>query len=76
MLLSPKEFDILLYFMKNINVTLSKQKIFEDVWKVKFINRSDKKLVDEHTNNLRKKIHINNYSKLIHTVYGVGYIFR
>lgn len=74
--LSPKEFDILLHFMKNPNITLTKQQIFEGVWQNSFNNQSDKRVIDEHINNLRKKIHLDNYPKLLHTVYGIGYILK
>ncbi|MEK7433762.1 MAG: response regulator transcription factor [Cyanobacteriota bacterium] len=74
--LSPKEFDILYYFMKNPNKLITKQQIFEKVWDAQFDNFSDKKVIDEHLNKLRKKVHLDNMPKLIHTIYGVGYILR
>lgn len=74
--LSPKEFDILLFFMKNPNKLVTKQQIFEAVWQNSFDNFSDRKVVDEHINKLRKKIHIADKEKIIHTIYGVGHILR
>lgn len=74
--LSPKEFDIIFFFIKNPNKLLTKQQIFEEVWGSKFDNFSDKKVVDEHLNKLRKKLHLDNKTKLIHTIYGVGHILR
>ncbi len=74
--LSPKEFDILLYFMKNPYKILSKQQVFEEVWKCSFNSDSDKRLIDEHIHKIRKKIHFPDYPKLLHTAYGIGYILK
>lgn len=74
--LSPKEYEILLFFMKNSNKILTKEQIFEEIWKMEFNNVSDKKVVDEHLNKLRNKIHLPDKPKLIHTIYGVGNILK
>jgi two-component system OmpR family response regulator len=74
--LSPKEFEILFYFMKNPYKTLTKQQVFEEVWQCNFNNFSDKRVVDEHINKLRKKIHLSDLPKVLHTIYGVGHILK
>jgi two-component system response regulator ResD len=74
--LSPKEFDILYYFMKNPFKTLTKQQVFEEVWRRDFYNPSDNKVVDEHINKLRRKLHLPEFSRILHNIYGVGHILK
>jgi two-component system response regulator ArlR len=74
--LSPKEFEILLFFMKNPNKTLTKKQVFEEIWGSNFNNISDRRIIDEHTNNLKKKINLSGHPKLIYTIHGVGHILK
>ncbi|MDF9867757.1 DNA-binding response OmpR family regulator [Bacilli bacterium PM5-3] len=64
------EFDLLVYFLTNKNILLSRNSILEQVWKLKedemFI---DSRTIDVHIKNLRKKMKIDS----IHSIRGMGY---
>lgn len=66
--LTFKEFELLHYFMKNINVVLSREKIMEVVWGFDFEGES--RTVDMHVKSLREKLGI---AQWIHTIRSVGY---
>lgn len=66
--LTFKEFELLHYFMKNINVVLSREKIMEVVWGFDFEGES--RTVDMHVKSLREKLGIADW---IHTIRSVGY---
>lgn len=70
--LSPKEYDLLFYFIKNKNIALSREKLICDVWGYDFYG--DDRTLDTHIKLLRKEL--GNYSYLIVTVRGVGYRFE
>ena len=69
--LSPKEYDLLFYFVRNRNIALSREKLICEVWGYDFYG-SDRTL-DTHVKLLRKSIGA--YSDLIVTLRGVGYRF-
>ena len=69
--LSPKEYDLLFYFVRNRNIALSREKLICEVWGYDFYG-SDRTL-DTHVKLLRKSI--GPYSDLIVTLRGVGYRF-
>lgn len=66
--LTPKEFALLELFVRNKNITLFRDKIYELVWDGEF--RDDTRTLDLHVQRLRKKLGLNNSLK---TVYGIGY---
>ncbi|BEP28358.1 response regulator transcription factor [Helicovermis profundi] len=70
--LSPKEFDLLVYLIKNSGIVLSRELILDKVWGYDFYG--DLRVVDSHIKKLRKKL--DNYSKIIKTVIKVGYKFE
>jgi len=72
--LTPKEFALLEYFMRNPERPLSRTSIAEKVWDIQF--DSDSNVIDVYVNMLRKKIDHPFEKKLIHTVVGVGYVLR
>jgi len=72
--LTPKEFALLEYFLRNPNRPVSRTSISEHVWDVHF--DSDSNVVDVYINMLRKKMDAPFKTKLIHTVVGVGYVLR
>ncbi len=72
--LTAREFYLLHYFLKNKGVLVSRADIAETIWDSSFGNGSN--VVDVYVNYLRNKIDKNFNPKLIHTVYGMGYIFR
>jgi two-component system, OmpR family, copper resistance phosphate regulon response regulator CusR len=72
--LSSREFYLLQFFIKNKGIVLSRAEIAENVWDESFESGSN--IVDVYVNYLRNKVDRNYEPKLIHTVYGMGYIFR
>jgi DNA-binding response OmpR family regulator len=72
--LTPKEFSLLEYFLRNPNRPVSRTSISEHVWDVHF--DSDSNVVDVYINMLRKKVDAPFKTKLIHTVVGVGYVLK
>ncbi|MCM1988359.1 response regulator transcription factor [Oceanirhabdus seepicola] len=72
-LLSPLEFDILLFMVHNPNKTLSYSEIYTHVWKSDCLG--DTRTLMVHVSNLRKKIEANSTTKYIQTVKKKGYIF-
>ena len=67
--LTPKEFDILLFMVKNKDVVLSREKILEKIWGYEFFG--DDRTVDTHIKMLRNSI--SPYRHYIKTVWGIGY---
>jgi DNA-binding response OmpR family regulator len=71
--LTPKEFGLLEYFMRNPSQHITRNMIIEHVWKLSPDTMTN--VVDVYVNYLRKKIDECAKVKLIRTVRGVGYEF-
>ncbi|MBE6760195.1 MAG: response regulator transcription factor [Ruminococcaceae bacterium] len=67
--LTPKEYDLLLYFIENKGVALSREKILNGVWNYDYFG--DLRTVDTHVKQLRSKL--GESGDMIVTVRGVGY---
>lgn len=70
--LSPKEYDLLFYLVKNRGIALTREKLITDVWGYDFYG--DDRTLDTHIKLLRKSL--GEYSKYIVTLRGVGYRFE
>ena len=71
--LTPKEFELLVYFCKRKGQTISRDKIVEDLWGKNTLYRWSRSL-DVHIQNLRQKIEVNPKNpSIIQTISGVGY---
>ena len=70
--LTPKEFALLEYLMRNAGRTVTREMIVEHVWNISFDTMTN--VVDVYINYLRKKIDEGFDRKLIETVRGVGYL--
>lgn len=70
--LSPTEFALLSYFIKNRGIVLTREKLLDNVWGYDF--DGDLRAVDTQIKRLREKLGIKAY--LIATVRGVGYKFE
>ncbi len=68
--LTFKEFDLLLLFVRNPNVALYREVIYEHVWQSSYMG--DSRTVDLHVQRLRKKAGL---EKNIEAIYKVGYRF-
>jgi len=70
--LTPKEYDLLFYFVKNINIALTREKLLKDIWGYDFYG--DDRTVDTHIKMLRNSI--GKYKDYIVTLRGLGYKFE
>ncbi|MGE5681083.1 MAG: response regulator [Bacillota bacterium] len=72
--LTPKEYAILEYLLKNKNRVISRTKLSEHVYDYHF--DSDTNVIDVYINKLRNKIDKDFDSQLLQTVRGIGYIIK
>lgn len=70
--LSPKEYNLLLYMLENVEKVITRVEIAEKVWNTHFDTGTN--FIDVYINYLRKKIDKDFGKKLIHTKPGVGFI--
>ena len=68
--LTLKEFELLLFLVRNRNIALYRETIYENIWQSEYMG--DGRTVDLHIQRLRKKLY---WEDRIHTVYKVGYRF-
>lgn len=72
--LTPREFDLLTYLMKNKNIVLTREQIMEEVWGYDYMG--DTNVVDVYIRYLRQKVDKNFSHPYIETVRGVGYTIK
>ncbi|MFQ5528184.1 MAG: response regulator transcription factor [Thermoanaerobaculia bacterium] len=72
--LSPKEFTLLEYLLRNVDQVVTRTDLIEHVWDDSFDSFSN--LVDVTIYKLRKKIDGGQNGRLLHTVKGVGYVLK
>lgn len=72
--LTPKEFSLLEYLLRNPERPISRTELTEHVWDIHFDPGSN--VVDVYIKTLRKKLDEVSPKKLIHTVVGVGYVLK
>ena len=70
--LSPKEYELLFYLIRNRNIALTREKLICEVWGYDFYG--DARTLDTHVKLLRKSL--GEYSRYIVTIRGVGYRFE
>lgn len=70
--MTPKEYDLLFYLVKNKNLALTRDKFLEEVWGYDFFG--DDRTVDTHIKMLRNSL--GQYRKFIVTLRGMGYKFE
>lgn len=70
--LSPKEYDLLFYMVRNRGIALTREKLISDVWGYDFFG--DDRTLDTHIKLLRKSL--GDYADRITTLRGVGYRFE
>lgn len=70
--MTPKEYDLLFYMVRNMNIALSREKLLEEVWGFDFYG--DDRTVDTHIKMLRNSL--KQYRNLIVTLRGMGYKFE
>ncbi len=72
--LSPLEFRLLEYLLRNPNQVLTRTQIGEHIWNLDFYNNSN--VVDVYIGYLRRKIDRDHELQLIHTIRGIGYCLK
>ncbi len=70
--LSFKEFELLTYFMENLGIALSREKILNHVWNYDYFG--DARTIDTHVKKLRSKL--GSKGDYIKTIWGMGYKFE
>lgn len=70
--MTPKEYDLLFYLVKNRGIALTREKLISNVWGYDFFG--DDRTLDTHIKLLRKNL--GRYSSYIVTLRGVGYRFE
>ena len=70
--LTPKEFEILSYLIKNKNIAISREQLLSKLWGYDFFG--DDRIIDTHIKLLRNNL--KKYRNLIETVRGIGYKFN
>lgn len=72
--LTKREFELLVYLVKNKNIVISREQILNQVWGYDYIGETN--VVDVYVRYLRTKIDDKFGIKLIHTIRGVGYFAK
>ncbi|MGX7173726.1 response regulator transcription factor [Enterococcus ratti] len=73
--LTPKEFELLVYFMKRKDRVIDRNTLLNRIWNFNFAGQS--RIVDVHISHLREKIERDpKYPKYLVTVRGFGYKFQ
>lgn len=70
--LTPKEYDLLVYFVKNQNIALTREQLLSNIWGYDFFG--DDRTIDTHIKMLRNNL--GKYRDLIKTVRSLGYKFE
>ena len=70
--LTPKEYELLVYLVKNKNIALSRDKILNNVWNYDYFG--DARTIDTHVKKLRAKL--GDCGDYIQTIWGMGYKFE
>ncbi len=71
-MLTPKEYDLLLFLVQNKNIALSREKLIESIWGYDFYG--DDRTLDTHIKTLRNNL--GKYRDFIKTIRKVGYKFE
>ena len=72
--LTPKEYSILEYLLRNKNHVVSRMKLTEHVYEYQF--DPDTNVIDVYINKLRNKIDRDSGQQLLHTIRGIGYMVK
>lgn len=71
-LMSPKEYDLFFYLLKNRNIALTRERLIEEVWGYDFMGED--RTLDTHIKLLRKSL--GPYAQYVVTLRGLGYRFE
>ncbi len=74
--LTPKEYDLLLFFISNKNRVVSKNSIAENLWGDDSDQMDSHDFIYVHLRNLRKKLSDKGCEDYVQSIYGIGYNFK
>jgi len=74
--LTPREFDLLAYLLRQPGQVVTREMLARDVWNETNRVTPLDNVIDVHLAHLRKKLDDGHASKLLHTVRGVGFVLR
>ena len=72
--LTAQEFNLLEFFMRHPRQVLKREQIYERVWGYDFEGESN--VIEVYVRYLRSKLESGDFSKILHTVRGVGYVLK
>ena len=72
--LTQREYELLVYLIKNKGKVCTRNQIIEDVWDIHF--EYDTSVIDVFINAIRKKLNLKKDDPRLHTIRGVGYISK
>lgn len=73
---TPREFALLEYFLRNKGTVLSREEIAQNIWDTPVDAGANANLLNVYINSLRKKIDKGFDTKLIHTRKGIGFVMK
>ncbi|MFT7596386.1 MAG: two-component system OmpR family response regulator [Paracoccaceae bacterium] len=71
--LSPREFDLLMFFARHSGDVVTRMQLLEAVWNLHFDPQTN--VVDVHVSRLRRKLETVMKRPVLHTERGEGYVF-
>jgi two-component system copper resistance phosphate regulon response regulator CusR len=74
--LTPREFDLLVYLLRQSGQIVTREMLARDVWREANRLTPLDNVIDVHVAHLRRKVDEGHCVKLIHTVRGVGFVLR
>jgi len=74
--LTPREFDLLVYLLRQPGQVVTREMLARDVWNETNRVTPLDNVIDVHVAHLRKKLDDGHAAKLLHTVRGVGFVLR
>ena len=74
--LTPREFDLLVYLLRQPGQVVTREMLARDVWREANRITPIDNVIDVHIAHLRKKLDEGQPRKLVHTVRGVGFVLR
>jgi two-component system copper resistance phosphate regulon response regulator CusR len=74
--LTPREFDLLAFLMRQPGQVVSREMLAKEVWREAHRITPLDNVIDVHVAHLRRKVDEGHAIKLIHTIRGVGFVLR
>jgi two-component system response regulator MprA len=71
--LTPREYELLLWFMRHPRQVLTRQQLMRTVWGY---DQPDAGVLDVHIGHLRQKLEADGGRRLLHTIRGIGFALR